>query len=100
MEFLNKNYILYAGLIQSLNRGTADILEENNQGVFLRDTVSDAFMLATENIGMGKHWLKAHEGSGYHLLTVFQREIACFIIKEYGLSAGLCLLYTSPSTRD
>jgi hypothetical protein len=61
IEFWNRNPILYAGLIQCINRGTADILEENEHGVFLRDTISDAFMAATENAEQGMQWLKKHE---------------------------------------
>lgn len=89
MEFLNRNYILYAGLIQSISRGTADILEESKQGIFLRDTVSDAFMLATENTETGKHWLKTHESLKYSLMLLFQNDLAYFVSKEYGLTPML-----------
>ena len=35
--------------------GTAEILEESEDGVFLRDTVSDCFMLAVDNSRIGEH---------------------------------------------
>lgn len=50
-SYLNKNSILYAGLLQVIQRETAEILEASEDGVFLRDTVSDCFMLATDNTG-------------------------------------------------
>lgn len=55
----------------------------------MRDTVSDAFMLAAENTEMGKHWLKTHEDLKYHLIVLFQSSLACFARKEYGLTSGL-----------
>ena len=55
-SYLNKNAILYAGLLQVIHRGTAKILEESEAGVFLRDTVSDCFMLAVDNGRIGEQW--------------------------------------------
>ena len=37
---LETNPVLYAGLIQIRKRGTAEILEETENGIFLLDTVS------------------------------------------------------------
>ena len=84
-SYLNKKSILYAGLLQVIRRGTAEILEESEDGVFLRDTVSDCFMLAVDNGRIGEQWLKAHENMGYKLLLVFRRERVCFAGKRYGL---------------
>jgi hypothetical protein len=88
-SFLNRNDILYAGLIQSINRGTADILEENRYGVFLRDTVSNAFMVATESTEQGIQWLEKHEGLNYSLLVLFQKSLVDFARKRYGLTSVL-----------
>jgi hypothetical protein len=89
MGFLNNNYILYAGFIQSIIRGTADILEENEQGIFLRDTVSGAFMVATENTEQGIQWLKKHEELNYNLLVLFQSDLVDFARKRYELTSML-----------
>lgn len=88
-NYTNTNHLLYAGLIQSINRGTADILEKSEQGIFLRDTISDAFMLAVENTGMGIKWLKAHEDLNYKLVCVFQRPLADFVGRRYALTSML-----------
>lgn len=85
-DYLNKNLILYAGLLQVIRRGTADILEESDKGVFLRDVVSDCFMLAADNNRTGEEWLKMHEDLDYKLLLLFRRDLAGFARKRYGLS--------------
>ena len=47
---LETNPVLYAGLIQIRKRGTAEILEETENGIFLLVTVSNGVMLAVGNL--------------------------------------------------
>lgn len=89
MEFLNHNYILYAGLMQVINRGTAKILEADDHGVFLRDTESGAFMLAVDSFENGICWLKQHETLNYTLLVLFRKDLFDFARKRYKLSGML-----------
>lgn len=89
IDFLKSNSVLYAGLMQSVRRSTADILEENEQGVFLRDTVGDAFMLATGNAELGMQWLIKHEDLEYSSLALFQRKLVDFAKKRYELPSFL-----------
>lgn len=88
-NYLSKNLILYAGLLQVIRRGTAEILEESEDGVFLRDVVSNYFMLVSNNSRTGEKWLKAHEDLDYKLLLLYQRDLVCFAEKHYGLSVML-----------
>lgn len=81
--FLDSNQILYAGMIQIIRRGTAEIIEENKHGVFLKDTVSNAFMMATDYPENGIRWLKKHENQRYGLMTLFQKEVTDFADKRY-----------------
>jgi ribosomal protein S18 acetylase RimI-like enzyme len=100
MNYLSKNALLYAGLIQVINRNTAQILEKSEQGIFLRDTVGNACMLATENEELGLHWLKAHEDLKYDLLVVFQHSLVEYAKKQYGLNSEMdCFqaVYTQPN---
>jgi GNAT superfamily N-acetyltransferase len=83
--FLQENFILHAGIIQVLRRGTAEVLEESPGGIFLRDTVSDTYMLTSRDAAEGIGWLKRHESRGYPLLALFQREITEFAGARYGL---------------
>jgi GNAT superfamily N-acetyltransferase len=83
--FLQENFILHAGIIQVLRRGTAQVLEEGADGIFLRDTISDTYMLTCRDAAEGIGWLQAHEGRGYPLLALFQREVTEFAADRYGL---------------
>ena len=86
---LETNPVLYAGLIQIRKRGTAEILEETENGIFLLDTVSNGVMLVVENVETGKEWLRKHSDLHYTLLSVFDRELVDFIRAEYGLTEVL-----------
>lgn len=85
MTFLYKDTVLYAGLIQCIQRGTAILLEEEEKGIFLKDMISNVFMLAVDDIEIGKQWLIAHEDLNYRLMVVFQKELVDYISKRYGL---------------
>lgn len=82
---LETDPVLYAGLLQVLRRGTAEILEETETGIFLRDTVSNGFMLAVENVETGKAWFRKHAHLGYSLVSVFAQELVDFVENAYGL---------------
>ena len=86
---LETNPVLYAGLIQIRKRGTAEILEETENGIFLLDTVSNGVMLAVGNVETGMQWLRKHSSLHYSLLSVFNRELVDFIQDEYGLTEVL-----------
>lgn len=86
---LETNPVLYAGLIQIRKRGTAEILEETENGIFLLDTVSNGVMLAVENIETGRQWLRKHSDLHSTLFSVFDRELVDFIRAEYGLTEVL-----------
>lgn len=86
---LETNPVLYAGLIQIHKRGTAEILEETENGIFLLDTVSNGVMLAVENIETGRQWLRKHSDLHSTLFSVFDRELVDFIRAEYGLTEVL-----------
>lgn len=86
---LETNPVLYAGLIQILKRGTAEILEETENGIFLLDSASNGVMLAVENVETGRQWLRKHSDLHSTLFSVFDREIVDFIQAEYGLTEVL-----------
>ena len=86
---LETNPVLYAGLIQIRKRGTSEILEETENGIFLLDTISNGVMLAVENIETGRQWLRKHSELHYTLFSVFDRELVDFIRAEYGLTEVL-----------
>lgn len=87
--FINNNVILYAGIKQIIDRKTAIILEQNEHGVFLQDTLSQAYMIATDDIHQTIAWLEKHEYLHYQLCVVFQDKAADFIKKKYQLTECL-----------
>lgn len=89
LEYLRQRELLNIGLIQVLLRGTARIYHEGETGVFLRDTVSNAWMLSAEDTELGICWLREKEGQEYHLMQLCQGEVADFAQEEYGLERRL-----------
>ena len=82
---LYKDYLGNVGFIQIINRGTAEFLEENQDGIFIHDTISDAYMLTTSDIPLGIEWLKKHENRGYEIMTLYQDEIVDFVKAHYNV---------------
>lgn len=97
---LDSDKVLYAGLTEVIKRGTAEIFEDNEKGIFLRDTIGDAFMLASDDYDTAVEWLKKYESRNYELLVVFQPELIAFIRERYGLSGGLDCLQAAYLSSD
>lgn len=87
--FLSKNFILYAGMIQVIKRNTVEILEASEDCLFLRDTISNAFMLVANNDDVAMEWLKKHEHKNYELLVLFQENIVSFAKNRYKFSENI-----------
>jgi len=78
-----------AGILHILRRGTAEILRESENGIFLRDTVSDAYMLACSSEDEAVSWLRANEQRGYGLLTLADGRAADYAASRYHLTGRL-----------
>ncbi|MDD5864084.1 MAG: GNAT family N-acetyltransferase [Firmicutes bacterium] len=79
-----------AGIQKVLQRGTAQVLEEDAHGIFLRDTVSGAWMAAADSTETGIRYLTAQESSGYSLLCICgNRELTDYAANRYGLTSRL-----------
>ncbi len=81
--------IRYLGIKKVLERNSAVVLEENHQGIFVKDTRSEAYMLATENLQLAKEWMKKHEKEGYSLVHLFDYELCEFVKERYHLNSIL-----------
>ena len=57
---LDLSGIDYLGLERVLKRGTGQVIEQNDQAVFVHDSVSGAFMLGCENADLGADILKLY----------------------------------------
>ncbi|MBQ8080442.1 MAG: GNAT family N-acetyltransferase, partial [Clostridia bacterium] len=78
MEILyqNLNRLENAGIRHALLRGTCDVLEHSEQGIFLYERVGRAHMLATDEPALGIEWLRAHDAEKFRLIAVNQPQIA------------------------
>ena len=54
LDYLMEDRVLYMGMISSINRGTANILYTGKDGVCIRETASDVYMIALNNFIKGK----------------------------------------------
>lgn len=91
-EYLSQNPRLNAGLLQVLRRGTAELFHAGNSGVFLRDTISGAYMLSCSDATLGRRWLREQEAAPYTLLHICSHELAEYAMRRYHFSTILeCL---------
>ncbi len=86
---LNLDKIINLGIKKVIDRGTAIVLEETEDSIFVRDRISDAFMIAAGDVELGKEWLYKHEQNGYSLVTLFDKSLACYVMQRYGLEIKL-----------
>ena len=70
------------GIDKVLKRGTAEILEKDPAGIFLLDTVSDAYMIASTDPDKAVQWILKHSYREYRLFAVSGDVIADFIKKR------------------
>ncbi|MEE0692575.1 MAG: GNAT family N-acetyltransferase [Lachnospiraceae bacterium] len=89
LTYLNKNRMLNIGMLQVLHRGTAEILHACEKGVYLRDTVSNAYMLSSDDDAMGIEWMHAFERRSYSLMQICSQEAAEYAKKRYGFETEL-----------
>ena len=67
------------GIEKVLRRGTAEILERDDDGIFLFDTVSEAYMISSTDSGKAEQWILRHSDRNYKLLVASGDSIADFI---------------------
>ncbi|WP_283683395.1 GNAT family N-acetyltransferase [Parablautia sp. Marseille-Q6255] len=89
LAYLNRNRILNIGMLQVLRRGTAEILCAYENGVYLRDTVSDAYMLSTDDAAAGIEWMAAFESRSYSLMQICNKEAVEHAKRKYGFETEL-----------
>lgn len=57
IEYLNKDYLINADIIDPIIRDSAEIVYSSPDGVMVRDKISDVIMLQTENIELAERLL-------------------------------------------
>ena len=76
----------YLGLDRVLKRGSGEIIAERDNALFIRDSVSGAYMLACEDAAAGLELLDRNDGRGYGLLMVTGHALGKAAFEKYGFS--------------
>lgn len=81
--------INYLGLDRVLKRGTGEIIADLDNALFIRDNVSEAYLLACEDEKTGLALLDRYIGSDCRLLMVSDHTLGQAAFERYGFSEKL-----------
>ncbi len=84
LEYLNKDPLLYMGMIEPINRNTANILYASADGVLLKEQNSGAYMLAVENYEKGVELINSL--SQCKLLVLHQNYMVYYVKNKFDLN--------------
>lgn len=76
--------IEYLGFHRVMDRGTAEIIEKNDDVLFIRDALSEVNMLACENDEVAKKVLDRHAHRKFELITTPNEAAARYAQKIFG----------------
>lgn len=84
----------YLGFSRVIDRGSAEIIEETDDMLFLYDEVSGTYMLACDDAEKAVSILEKYEDRGYGLIMTTCKEAAEYAQKKYGFDNCLeCYQY-------
>ena len=72
----------YIGFQRIKDRGTAKILEETDDLLFMQDTMSEAYMLACDDPVLAKDVIDRHSDLKYDLLETTCKEAADYMCEK------------------
>lgn len=77
------------GIEKIIRRGTAEILERDDDGIFVYDTVSKIYMVSSPDIEKAESWILKHAKRGYEMFAVTGKPVADFIIRHFAFKNTL-----------
>lgn len=77
------NRIENLGIEKIVHRGTADIIERDDEGIFIRDQICGAYMVSCLNLEKGKAWIDRYENLPRGALVVTGRNLAEYAISKF-----------------
>jgi GNAT superfamily N-acetyltransferase len=83
MDFSGIEYIAIRRIVE---RGTAEIIEQSEDVLFLSDTVSGVNMLACEDDDLARKVMEKHRERGIRLLTTTSKAAAEYAVEAFGFS--------------
>ena len=86
MDLTNIDYL---GLERVLRRGTGEIVEQSERLLFIRDSVSRAYMLACEDAAEGADVLARRLDGKADLLMVSDLSLGREALRRYGFASGI-----------
>ena len=86
MDITNIDYL---GLDRVLRRGTGEIIEQSEDLLFIRDSVSRAYMLACEDAAEGADVLARHIDEKTDLLMVSDLSLGREALRKFGFAGGI-----------
>ena len=87
LEYLNKNKLLYMGMIESIRRNTSDILYAKNDGVLIRERNSNVYMICADNFEKGRDMIK--HLNCVNVIVAHEKELADYIQDKFNLNERL-----------
>ncbi|MCL2564563.1 MAG: GNAT family N-acetyltransferase [Defluviitaleaceae bacterium] len=81
LKYLEKNSLFHMSMIFPIKRGTADIFYAKDDGVFFRETESNAYMLSITDFNKGRELFD--KAGRQNLVCVFQKDIAVYLHKKH-----------------
>jgi len=81
--------INYLGLDRVLKRGSGEIIVNMDDALFIRDSISGAYLLACEDMMTGITLLDRYDGQGFDLLMVTDYALGKTAFERYGFSEKL-----------
>lgn len=87
INYLMKNPLLHMGIIEPINRGTAEILYAGTDGVLIKEQKSNAYMISVNNLEKGQELIEGI--AECNIITAHQRYMVEYIADKFGLTCKL-----------
>ena len=78
--------IEYLPVRRVVERGTAEIIEQSEDVLFVRDKVSGVYLMACEDDELAREVMERHRGLGITLLTTASKAAAEYAVEAFGFS--------------
>lgn len=82
-SFLKKHPVTYAGVLEVLNRNTYEVYEDEEDGICVRDTVSEILFIVCDDREKAYTWYEKHCRDTYELVTVWDESVSERICKYH-----------------
>lgn len=103
MRYQHLNDLENVALRTIVERGTAEVIEDDSCGLLLRDTASVVWMLACDDASLARTWLAAHARDGVEILFIAGDGLEAIAHEELALERDMVCsqwVYERPNVPD